>query len=75
VSRAEALTASTVQQLKSNSLSAERQAHDLQLREKHVKFGQLGLARAGQVAGRNVDDLVRIAEIGDVHVFRIETYA
>jgi hypothetical protein len=75
VSRAEALTGSTVQPLKSNSLSAERQAHDLQLGEKHVEVGQLGLARAGQVARRNVDDLMRIAEIRDAHVFRIETCA
>jgi hypothetical protein len=75
VSRAEALTGRTVQPLKSNNLSAERQAHDLQLREQYVEFGQLGLARAGQVARRNVDDLMRIAEIRDAHVFRIETCA
>jgi hypothetical protein len=75
MSRAEAVTGSTVQPLKSNSLSGERQAHDLQLREKHVEVGHLGLARADQVARRNVDDLMRIAEIGDAHVFRIETCA
>jgi hypothetical protein len=75
VSRAEALTGSTVRPLKSNSLSTERQAYDLQLREKCVKVGQLGVARAGQVARRNVDDLMRIAEIREAHVFRIETSA
>ena len=75
MSTAEELTGSAVQPLKSNSLSAERQAHDLQLREQHVEVGQLGLARAGQVARRNVDDLMRIAEIRNAQVFRIETCA
>jgi hypothetical protein len=75
MSKAEALTGSTVQPLESNSLSAEREVHDLQLREKHVEVGQLGLARAGQVARRNVDDLMRIAEIRGAHVFRIEICA
>ena len=46
----------------------EREAYHLQLREKHVQLGQLGLARAAQVARRNVDDLMRIGEIGGAHV-------
>jgi len=70
MSKPEALTGSIVQPLESNSLSAERQAHDLQLREQHVEFDQLGLARAGQVASRNVDDLIGVAEISGAHVIQ-----
>ena len=73
MTRAGALTGSTVHPFESNSLSAERQAYDLQLREERVQVGQLGLARARQVARRNVDDLMRIAEIRDAHALRIET--
>jgi hypothetical protein len=72
---AAALTDNTVELVKSNSLAAERQPHDLQLREKHVQVGQLGLARAGQVARGNVDDPMRVAEVRDAHVFTIETCA
>jgi hypothetical protein len=41
------------------------------LGEKHVQFRELRLARAGQVASRDMDDLMWIAEVRGAHVFRI----
>jgi hypothetical protein len=55
----------------SNGLPAQREAHQRKLGTKHVEAGQLRFARAGEVASRDVDDLVRIAEVRGAHVFRI----
>jgi len=64
-------TGGTATVVKANSVAREHQAHDLQLGKQSVEFGQLGLARAGQVARRDVDDLIGVGEVRDAHVFRI----
>lgn len=55
----------------SNRLATQRKANGLKLGEKRVKFVELCFARAGQLASRDVDDLIGIAEVRCAHVFRI----
>jgi hypothetical protein len=69
------LTGRTGESGEPDCLAAERKADDLQLREQHVEVGELGFARAGQVARRNVDDLIGVTEIRGTHVLRIGTSA
>lgn len=66
-----ALTGSTEKTFESKGLPTEHQPHHLQLGEEHAEFRQLRLARASQVARRDVDDLIGVAEIRAAHVFRI----
>ena len=54
-----------------DGLPAQRKTNRLKLSEKHVELGQLRFACAGQVACRDVDDLMWIAEVRGAHVFRI----
>jgi hypothetical protein len=75
VSIASALIAIAGESVTANSLATEREAHHVELGEKRVEFRQFCLACAGQVPGRNVDDLMRIAEIRGAHVFRIGSHA
>jgi hypothetical protein len=55
----------------SNRLPAQRKANKLKLGEKHVQLLELRLARAGQVASRDVEGLTWIGEVRGAHVFRI----
>lgn len=66
-----ALTGSTEIALEANGLPTEHQPQHLKLSEQRVKFRQLRLARASQVARRDVDDLIGVAEVLGAHVFRI----
>ena len=58
-----ALTGGTEIALKANGLPTEHQPHHLQLGEEHVELRQLRLARASQVARRDVNDLIGVAEV------------
>ena len=61
----------TTEGVQSNRPTTQRKPHNLQLREKGVQFRELCFARAGQVASRDVDDLMWIAKVRGAHVFRI----
>jgi hypothetical protein len=66
-----ALAGGTEIAVEAQGLPTEHQPHHLQLGEEHVELRQLRLARPSQVARRDVNDLVGVAEVRAVHVFRI----